>query len=269
VTAVPPQLASQLHDWPPTSREQSLRTRRTRGGIIFDLDDTLYPREHFVQSGLMAVARHLEERFDVAALTAFRLMSEVSRDGARGRELQAACATFHLPASLVPELVAVFRSHSPVLRLPRATAQVLRRLRGDGWRLVVLTNGLPQVQRRKVGALRLAALVDGVVYAEDHADGGKPAPAAFRVALRTLGVSPRRAVCVGDDLTCDIAGARALGLRTVRIKAPDPGAVVPSWYSADARPPAPPLEADTVIDSIDSLPAALARLTARGNCDAA
>jgi len=35
-----------------------------------------------------------------------------------------------------------------------------------------------------------------------------------------LGVLPTNAVCVGDDLRCDIYGARAAGLRTIRLKLP-------------------------------------------------
>jgi HAD superfamily hydrolase (TIGR01450 family) len=44
---------------------------------------------------------------------------------------------------------------------------------------------------------------------------GKPMPHIFRVALARLGVAPEEAVMVGDSLTSDVAGAKAVGLRTI------------------------------------------------------
>jgi putative hydrolase of the HAD superfamily len=47
----------------------------------------------------------------------------------------------------------------------------------------------------------------------------KPDPRAFRAALDSVGVPPERAMHVGDLRRTDIAGARALGMTTVRIRA--------------------------------------------------
>jgi putative hydrolase of the HAD superfamily len=223
-------------------------------GLILDLDDTLYPREDYVQSGLMAAARHLEGHFGIPALESFAVMSAARREGRAGVELQAACGRYALPSSMIPLLVDVIRGHRPVLRLPDTTGAVLRQLKADGWRLVVLTNGLPSMQRLKVDALGLAALVDGTVYADEHATGGKPSPMVFQEALRRLETSVERAVMVGDDPTCDIEGARAVGLKTVRLAGP---------------PRTVTLEADAVIDSLASLPGAAAALLEAVNVHAA
>jgi putative hydrolase of the HAD superfamily len=47
----------------------------------------------------------------------------------------------------------------------------------------------------------------------------KPDPRIFEAALAGLGVSPRRAVFVGDSLPRDMAGARGLGMRHVWLRA--------------------------------------------------
>jgi 4-nitrophenyl phosphatase len=44
---------------------------------------------------------------------------------------------------------------------------------------------------------------------------GKPQPPLFRMALRRLGVAPHAAAMVGDSVVSDVAGARAVGMRTV------------------------------------------------------
>ena len=186
---------------------------------IFDLDDTLYEREQFVLSGFAAVADEIERRFNLPAPWILATLKRARLRGHEGRELQALCADHGLPESLIPELVEVIRRHEPALMLGSVASAILAQLRADGWRVAILTNGLPATQRAKVAALGLEGRVDAVLYAEEHAPGGKPSRAAFDAALAAIGVSSDRAVFIGDDLVRDIHGARAAGLSTVRVAA--------------------------------------------------
>ena len=187
---------------------------------IFDLDDTLYEREQFVLSGFAAVAEELERRFNLPAPWMLATLKRARVRGHEGRELQALCADHGLPDSLIPELVDVIRRHEPALMLGSVASAVIAQLRDDGWRLGILTNGLPATQRAKVEALGLNSRVDAVLYAEEHAPGGKPSRAAFDAAVNAVGVAPGQVVFVGDNLVKDIQGARAAGLRTIRVAAP-------------------------------------------------
>jgi putative hydrolase of the HAD superfamily len=187
---------------------------------IFDLDDTLYERGQFVLSGFAAVADALERRFGLPAPWIMATLRRALVRGHEGRELQALCADHQLPDSLIPELVDVIRRHEPVLTLGSVASAVVAQMRADGWRLAILTNGLPATQRAKVVALGLETAFDAVLCAEEHAPGGKPARAAFDAALAAVGVSSDLAVFIGDDLVRDIQGARAAGLFTLRVAAP-------------------------------------------------
>lgn len=185
--------------------------------VLFDLDDTLYPRRRFVLSAFAAIAAHLAARFDVSPQVPFRTLCAAYRGGRRGREIQHCLSAHGWPASLLSSLVDVSRAHTPALRLPPASREVLDTLRSD-WRIGVVTNGLPAVQARKVEALGLRRWVDTVVYANAIGSGrGKPEAAPFEAALLRLGVEPGRAVFVGDDETCDVRGAMALGMHAVRV----------------------------------------------------
>jgi len=260
---VPSALGCRLHDWNVQARE-SLGRRRRRDGLILDLDDTLYPREQFVQSGLMAVARHVEETHGIPARNAFAVMEACRREGGAGRELQALCAWFGLTPGVIQPLLEVFRNHQPTLQLPEETSAVLTALKADGWRMVVLTNGLPRVQRAKVYALGLHAFVDDVVYAEEQTPGGKPSAEAFRAALKRLALPARRCVCVGDDPVRDIAAARALGMTTVWVSTHRrPGPLGPGAHDGV------PTDTDAHIEALVDLPAALVGLKEVVDADAA
>ena len=132
----------------------------------------------------------------------------------------------------MPRLVHVFRAHRPVVSLACGAVETLDALRASGWRLGVLTNGYAAVQRGKVRALGVERLVDVVVYAEEHASGGKPAAAAFAAVTSGLGVEPARAVMVGNDLECDIDGARRAGLSAIHVHAAS-GLQLPSDHATE------------------------------------
>jgi putative hydrolase of the HAD superfamily len=186
--------------------------------LVLDLDDTLYPERRFLLSGFAAVAEQVEQLFGVPRAEAFKVLTRALRAGHRSTSLQALCATFDLDPVIVPELVEVIREHRPRLQLRRDCRRVLARMRRAGWRIGLLTNGLPRVQAKKVAALGLAPFLDRVVYACEHGDGrGKPDPAAFHAVLARLDTEADRAVFVGDDPWCDIAGARRAGLWTIRV----------------------------------------------------
>jgi len=51
----------------------------------------------------------------------------------------------------------------------------------------------------------------------DMAVIGKPSPSLFEKACRSLHATPRQAVMIGDNLSTDIAGARALGMASILV----------------------------------------------------
>ena len=83
----------------------------------------------------------------------------------------------------------------------------------DEYRLAVVTNGAPELQRAKLEAAGLDGYVETVVCG-GYETPAKPAAEPFAVALKALGATADRAVHVGSSLSVDVAGARAAGLRS-------------------------------------------------------
>ena len=184
--------------------------------LLFDLDDTLYAERQFVRSGFRVVAAEVETRFGVPRREALATLVGALRRGRRRRALQDLCEHHVLSAGIIPDLVETIRAHTPVMRLPDSTVAVLHAARRAGWRIGVVTNGLPAIQARKVDALGLRQFVDVIVFADECGAGlGKPERAGFDAALAALGMPADLAVFVGDDLRCDVFGARLAGMRTV------------------------------------------------------
>ncbi|MBS1818541.1 MAG: HAD family hydrolase [Acidobacteria bacterium] len=190
---------------------------RNDRAILFDLDDTLYPLRHFRLSGFAAVARHVAAHHGVDEARAYRILLGAASGPTRGRELNVLTERLGLDVP-VATLVRVIRRHTPTLQLPGPTAATLRTL-GRSWKLAIVTNGIPAIQRAKVEALGVEPLVDTVVYASEHGTGeGKPEREPFLAALEALAVEPARAIAVGDDEFSDIFGAARCGLRTIQTR---------------------------------------------------
>ncbi|MFF2352457.1 HAD family hydrolase [Kitasatospora sp. NPDC058115] len=124
------------------------------------------------------------------------------------------------------------------------TLSRLDQLRAAGWSARVLTNGSADIQRAKIAAAGILGRVDGV-YISEEIGVRKPDPRAFHAATewcdsQVSGVG----WMVGDNPMTDIAGASAIGLRTIWISAGRPW-MVPGL--------APDHIAETANDALDFL----------------
>lgn len=184
------------------------------GAVVFDLDDTLYPERQFALGGFRAAAHAAAERFDRDPRRLLRCLVSAFRRGARSTVFQLACEAEVLPADSVALMLTAYRTHVPRLVLPSESRAAIAACRSSA-RVAVLTNGDPSVQRSKVAALGVDALVDVVVYAAEHHPLGKPAHAPFLAVERALAVDPARCVMVGDALEKDVAGALGAGWHSI------------------------------------------------------
>lgn len=82
---------------------------------------------------------------------------------------------------------------------------------------------------------------------------GKPSPEFFRLALETVGGTPARALVVGDDLDADVAGARAVGARSVLVRSGKAARARGGRAGAEAGP-----EPDAEVDGLADVPGLLA-----------
>jgi putative hydrolase of the HAD superfamily len=100
------------------------------------------------------------------------------------------------------------------MRLYPETIECLERLRGQGIRLALVTNGDATQQRDKIARHRLAGFFD-VIVIEGEFGAGKPDEAVYRHALDQLRVDGTDACMVGDHLEFDVGGPQQVGIRGV------------------------------------------------------
>lgn len=82
--------------------------------------------------------------------------------------------------------------------------------------LGMLTNGIPDIQHKKMGLCGISGYFISTVISGDIGFG-KPDPRVFHRVLGDLGVSPEEAVMVGNSPKRDVAGAQGVGVLAVQI----------------------------------------------------
>lgn len=112
---------------------------------------------------------------------------------------------------------------------------------GVRFRLGMVTNGIPDVQRTKIDATGLADLFD-VVTISGELGCGKPDPRIYAVTLEAIGARPEETIMVGDNFRRDVAAAQDAGIRGV-------------WISAGMPSPDPSVTPFLTIDTLAELPA--------------
>jgi len=149
-------------------------------------------------------------------------------------------------------------SHSSSVVALEQAAATLERITSTGVRCAVICDtGLTpgRVVRRHLEHVGLLRYFEVQIFSDEWSIV-KPDARIFHAALEALGVSASSAVHVGDLKRTDVAGARSVGMRTVRIRL--------SHDDLDDLP-----DADHVIDSHAELPALLGLVEGNGDRDVA
>jgi len=188
--------------------------------LVFDLDDTLYPESDFVASGYRAVALHVSECYGRPYDEVISAMMTAFSTSGRSAVLPMAIERFTKSAATLGELVAIYRGHTPGIRLLPGYMDLLRDFRSQ-YRLGLITDGAPEVQRRKVRVLGLEDVMHSVVCTWDLGqEHEKPHPLGFQLMLQELRADAAKTVFVGDNPEKDGKGARNVGMGFVQVLLP-------------------------------------------------
>jgi putative hydrolase of the HAD superfamily len=186
--------------------------------IIFDLDDTLYPEKDFVESGYQAVARHVAGCWDHRFDEVFSSMMMSFNSSGRESVFPDLLVQFPEITLSLDEFVQIYRKHTPAIHLFPGYRELLRDM-SSKYRLGLITDGLPEVQKKKVKALGLDSIIGDIIYSWEYgSERQKPHAHSFSAMLELLQSAPRNTLFVGDNPEKDGKGAKKVGMLYVQIR---------------------------------------------------
>ena len=180
-------------------------------GVIFDLDDTLYPEKEYVKSGFKAVSDYLGGGYEEMLWTYFKSGKPAIDELLR--ELGCECKK--------EEVLNTYRFHKPDINLYSGVTELLGKLKERGIKVGIITDGRPEGQRNKINALGLD--VDDVIITDEL--GGiqfrKPCDIAFRILVTKWRLNFADVVYVGDNPFKDFQAPQQMGIKSIWFKNED------------------------------------------------
>lgn len=222
-------------------------TEARRDVLLIDLDGTLVDSAPDLANALnVLLEEHGRRQLSRESVT------HLVGDGARalvkkGFAETGAAATAEAMDGLAARFVEIYSTMATAETRPYPNAvEVLRELRGEGWRLAVCTNKPVGLSRQILDGLDLSELFDAVAGGDSYAVR-KPDPGHVLQLLGELDAAPGQAIMLGDSEN-DFRAGRAAGLPVVLVSFGYGKGLVPS------------LGADGIIDDFMELPDVVTRL---------
>ncbi|MGH7095664.1 MAG: HAD family hydrolase [Stellaceae bacterium] len=233
--------------------------------ILFDLDDTLLvafgPSESQWQRIIADHAQHFAPLLPAEVIAAIQDASRElwadpgrhkywrHRIGEARRRIVAnafaalAAAGHPVPLETIGHALADRYNalHEAELRMFPEAHETLDRLKEQGVRLALITNGAAEPQRAKVVRFALEHRFDHIQIEGEHGFG-KPEERAYTHAMEALGVGPRDTWMVGDNLEWEVVGPQRLGIHAI-------------WHDGYGvgLPPGCPIRPDRIIRRLSEL----------------
>lgn len=180
--------------------------------IVFDLDDTLYPEESYVRSGIAAACRLVKAVSGVDHTA----MLMALRDAGQRDWLTTLCETLSPACSMRESLLWAYRLHEPDIFLSSEVRQSIAALVRLSKGVAVLTDGRSLTQRLKLRALGLADLP--AYISDEHGSADKPDPRRFHAIMHDIPASGY--FYIADNPAKDFIAPKALGWQTFGIIGP-------------------------------------------------
>lgn len=185
--------------------------------ILFDLDNTLYPEETYVQSGFNAVGEYLSSKYDLNQNDLLNKMFDIFDEDGRGEVFNRLINELELKEDVL-NLVYMYRYHCPSISLYDGVEDILINLKKD-FKLGLITDGRAFVQKRKVEALGIEDYFDVIVFTGILGEEfWKPSIKPFKLALNCLNSQAKDSFYVGDDPYKDFKAPTELGMTSIQIK---------------------------------------------------
>ncbi|MGG7078781.1 HAD family hydrolase [Clostridium sardiniense] len=187
--------------------------------IIFDLDDTLISEEEYIKSGFKFISNKIGEKYKLPIDEVFSKMMNLFYKNSKNvfnRVLD--YYEIDYDKETVEFLIKEYRQHNPNIKFYEDVVEILSKLKINGYKLGIITDGYKETQIRKIDALSCKRFFDEIIITDELGkEFWKPHERAYKLMAKKLNVELKEMLYIGDNLKKDFITANKLGIYTCRI----------------------------------------------------
>ena len=187
--------------------------------IVFDLDDTLYLEEKYIESGFLHISKVIEQLFGLPRQENFKIISMLFKESSMNvfnRFLDKKGIKY--TKEDIKYLVDEYRNHIPQIDFCFDAVTAIRKLKEKGYKLGIITDGFEESQRKKLVSLDAYNKFDEIIITDELGkEYWKPHPRAFEMILEKFDIQPNEMIYVGDNPEKDFYIRSKFPIVTVRI----------------------------------------------------
>jgi putative hydrolase of the HAD superfamily len=204
--------------------------------LIFDIDSTLFDRKKAQVLILEKIIELFPEMFSSskkalileAFLESDRIACEAFDDGApsgglRDMRSRIFLRSLGLSEDYANDITGAYVREYPNVYAPvEGAVEIIGMIKKCGqFKLGAVSNGLPDVQYRKLETLGIRDKFDSIILSEE-VNIRKPDTRIFLLAAEALGIQPSECLFTGDSYSSDVVGAKGAGMRACWLRQDKP-----------------------------------------------
>ena len=177
--------------------------------VIFDLDDTLYHEIDYLKSAYRSISLHMEQQYGCIVL--YELMLQYYEKGLDVFTLIEEKSNHKVTKN---ELLDMYRLHNPAICLNADALLLLNKLKQQGYRIGIITDGRTITQQNKIKALdlyRFIGVADCII--SESFGSEKPSEANYRYFMDKY--PAKNYYYIGDNVRKDFITPNRLGWTTI------------------------------------------------------
>ena len=191
--------------------------------LLLDADNTLFDYDKAEAAALQRTFEQFGHKLQPEYVVAYRRINheiwrqfeqgKISQDRLRPRRFELLFETIHIDSDPVKFSVTYIRNLAEAAYLIDGAEKVVKSFVGRVG-LVLITNGLKEVQRSRLAKSTIGDCFSAIVIS-DEIGASKPDSKIFKVAFERMG-NPKKedVLIVGDSLSSDIKGGNEYGIDT-------------------------------------------------------
>lgn len=189
--------------------------------VIFDLDDTLISEYDYIKSGYKVISKKIKEDYKLenSKEKIYSLMWELFELDSKNvfnRLLDELKLNYN--DEYIKELVKTYREHIPLIKFFEDVMPCIEKLRQQGIKLGIITDGYAITQKNKLKVLNAYELFDKIIITDELGkEYWKPSPKAFEMMKEFFNIEYDEMMYVGDNPKKDFYIKKYHPIKTVRI----------------------------------------------------